>query len=238
MSSTPRRRSVAALACAVALVTVLGACTSSKKSAVVTDPGSLPVASDLMSQAETAMGNVQTVHFTINVDGTLPGLPLRSAEGVLTKAGDAKGTAKISELGATIQAEFVIVGQDFYLNAGTGGYQKLPLSTAASIYDPSAILDPNRGIVKVLATAGNPKTEAREPINGQDAYRVALTPDPAAVETLIPGAGAGTTGKLWIDVTTHRVVKGVFVIPGTGGSGATVTITLDNYDAPATISAP
>ena len=110
----------------------------------------------------------------------------------------------------------MILGQDFYLNAGTGGYQKLPLSTASSIFDPSAILDPNRGIVKLMTAATATKTEANEQVNGKDAYRVAVTPDPASVSGLIPGAGAGTTGKIWIDATTHEVVKGVFTVPGSG----------------------
>lgn len=238
MSPTLRRRSLTAFACAAALVTILSACTS-KKSSASTDLSALPAASDLMSQAETAMGTVQTVHFAINVSGSLPGLPLRSADGTLTRSGDAKGKASITEFGATVEASFVIVGSSFYLNAGTGGYQQLPLSEASSIYDPSAILDPNRGVVKLLATATGPKTEARESVNGTDAYRVALTPDPAAVNILIPGSGAGTTGKIWIDAATHRVVKGVFVIPATGsGSPATVTITLDDFDAPANITAP
>lgn len=228
-----------ALTCAVAFATLLGACTSSKKNTATTDLNSLPAASDLMSQAETAMGDVQTVHFTIAVDGSLPGLPLHSAQGDLTRDGNAKGTANITELGATIQADFVIVGDSFYLKAGTGGYQQLPLSTASSVYDPSAILDPNRGIVKLLASSTNQKTEAREPVNGHDAYRVALTPDPTAVNTLIPGAGAGTTGKIWIDASTHQVLQGVFLVPTTGGGATTtVTITFSNFNAPVSISAP
>jgi hypothetical protein len=63
------------------------------------------------------------------------------------------------------------------------------------------------------------------------------TIDPASISSLIPGAGAGTTGTIWIDQTSHRLAKGVFKIPSSGKT-ATVTITLDNYDAPVTISAP
>jgi lipoprotein LprG len=235
---TMTRRGLAVLAGATLAISVLAGCTH-KKVTGSTDTGPLPAASDLMSQSESVMSNLSTVHFVIDVKGTLPGVPLQSASGDLTKAGNAKGTAKIVELGSSIQADFVILGQDFYLNAGTGGYQKLPLATAASVFDPSAILDPNRGIVKLMTAATNTKTEAKEQVNGKDAYRVSLTADPASVNGLIPGAGAGTTGKIWIDATTHEVVKGVFNVPGSGGGkGATVTFTMSNFNAPVTISAP
>jgi lipoprotein LprG len=230
------RRSVAVLAGAVLAVSVLGGCTDHKKAAT-TSTGTLPAAADLMNQSEQAMRNLQSVHFGIDVNGTLPGLPLQSAQGDLTKEGNAKGSASIKELGSTIQADFVILGQTFYLKAGTGGYQSLPLSTASSIYDPSAILDPNRGVVKLMQAAKNPKVEAKEQVNGKDAYRVSLTPDTSTVNALIPGAGAGTTGTIWIDASTKHVVKGVFTVPGSG-QGATVTITMSNFNAPVQISAP
>jgi lipoprotein LprG len=235
---TATRRGFAVLVGATLAISMLGACTH-KKDTASTDTTNLPAAADLMSQSESVMSSLTSVHFAIDVKGALPGIPLQSAVGDLTKEGNAKGTAKIVELGSTIEADFVILGQDFYLNAGTGGYQKLPLSTASSIFDPSAILDPNRGIVKLMTAASASKTEAREQVNGKDAYRVAVTPDPATVSGLIPGAGAGTTGKIWIDATSHEVVKGVFTVPPSGSDkGATVTITMSNFNAPVTISAP
>jgi lipoprotein LprG len=232
------RRTVAVLAGAALAVSVLGGCTH-KKEATTSSSQPLPAASDLMTQSEQAMSNLSSVHFGIDVKGTLPGLPLQSAQGDLTKEGNAKGSASITELGSTIQADFVILGQTFYLKAGTGGYQSLPLSTASSIYDPSAILDPNRGIVKLMQAAQNPKVEAKEQVNGKDAYRISLTPDAGSVSALIPGAGAGTTGTIWIDAATKYLVKGVFTVPGSGGGqGATVTINISNFNVPVTISAP
>jgi lipoprotein LprG len=223
----------------LALVTgALGACHKDATTATTAATGSLPAGKDLLTQAQTAMGNVQTVHFTVDIDGTLKSVPLQKADGVLTKAGDAKGTATISELGATIEADFVLVGDSFYLKALTGGYQKMDASSATKVYDPSAILDPNLGVPKLLATAQNPKTVGQTTINGKTAYQVNLTPDPATLKALIPGADAGTTGSVWIDKDSNRVVKGVFTIPSTAGKTATATVTLDNYDAPVTISAP
>jgi len=221
----------------LALLTgVLGACHKSSASPATTVTGPLPAASDLLTQAGTAMGNVQTVHFTIAIDGTLPNLPLKSADGVLTHAGEAKGTAKISELGSTIEAQFVVVGDSFYFNIGTG-YQKLPLASATSIYDPSAILDPNRGIPKIITSAQNAKTVGAETIDGKTAYQVSLTPDSTAVANLIPGMTGQISGSVWIDKDSGHVVKAVFSVPS-GGKTVAATLTFDNYDAPVTISAP
>ena len=135
------------------------------------------------------MSTVQTVHFGIAVDGSLPGLPLSKAQGDLKANGDAKGSANISEFGVNVEVEFIIVNKTFYLKGVTGGYSPMPLSTASSIIDPSAILDPNRGVVQLMKTAKNPTTEAIESVNGHDAYRVAVTPDPAAIT--VAGAGLG-----------------------------------------------
>jgi lipoprotein LprG len=228
---------MAIVAVTAALALTTAACSSKKADTATTT--ALPSGPTLMQQSETAMSSVQTVHFAIAVEGSLPGLPLSKAQGDLKASGDAKGSANISEFGVNVEVNFIIVNNTFYLKGVTGGYSPMPLSTASSIIDPSAILDPNRGVVQLMKTAKNPTTEAIESVNGHDAYRVAVTPDPAAITSLVPGAGAGTTGKIWIDTTTHRLSKGVFTVPGSGsGKGATVTITMTNYDAPVTVNAP
>jgi lipoprotein LprG len=185
------------------------------------------------------MSDVKTAHFTIDVQGTVAGLALHKAEGTLTRAGDAQGHATVDQLGATVEVEFVIVGDKLYLKGPTGGFQQLPLAVASTVYDPSAILDPERGVVKVLRTAGNAKTEAREPVDGRDAYRVSIAPTGEALGTLIPGAGNGVTGKVWLDADSKRLLKGTFTIAPSGSDkGGTVTIVFTDYDKPVTISAP
>ena len=227
-------RLIALVAVAAAITLTAVACSSGSSTK------SLPPTATVMQQAETAMSTVQTVHVGIAVDGTLPGLPLKKADGDLKANGEAHGTATINEFGVNAEVEFIITNNTFYLKGVTGGYSPMPLSTASSIFDPSAILDPNRGVVKLLKTAQSPKVEGIDKVNGHDAYRVSLTPDPGAITALVPGSGAGTTGTIWIDTSTHRVSKGVFKVPGSGSSkgGATVTITLTNYNAPVTVNAP
>jgi lipoprotein LprG len=115
----------------------------------------------------------------------------------------------------------------------------LPLALASSVYDPSAILDPDRGVAKILDTATEGKTEARESVNGVDAYRVTAKLDPQAVSTVVPGVTGDVTGQLWIAAAQPRLLKTSFAVPGQGGSpGGTVTITLSDFDAPVTVTAP
>src|SRR5581483_1287181 len=154
MSRTLGFKKAAVVALSILALTVTGSLTgcSKKKS-----PTSLPAGTQLMADGATAMSNVQSAHFVLTVDGQINGLALSRAEGDLTKEGKAKGTATIDSSGIKVEAAFVIVDQSLYLKLATGGYQKLPLAVAATVYDPSAILDPNRGVAQLLRTAKNPK---------------------------------------------------------------------------------
>jgi lipoprotein LprG len=225
---------------ALAALTIFGiALTGCTKKSTENDAGQLPAGSQLMSEGDKAMSDVKSAHFVIGVDGAINGLPLSKAEGDLTREGNAKGTATIDQGGLKMEAAFVIVGQKLYLKLATGGYQELPLAVAASVYDPSAILDPERGAAKLLRTAKNPKTEAKEQVDGKDTYKVSFEPDTSALAALIPTTASGVTGVVWLDATTKRIAKAEFTIPQSGAaSKGVVTVTFSNYDAPVTISAP
>ncbi|HCT76104.1 MAG TPA: hypothetical protein DGG94_11665 [Micromonosporaceae bacterium] len=228
-------RTFRALAALSIFAIALTGCT---KKSTTTDPQQ-PTAAQLMADGDKAMSSVKTAHFVIGVEGQISGLSLSKAEGDLTKEGSAKGTATIDQFGFKVEAAFVIIGQDLYLKLGTGGYQKTALSNAASIYDPSAILDPNRGAAKLLRTAKNPKVEGKEQVNGKDAYKISFEPDSAAMSALIPTTATGVTALVWLDAETKRIAKAEFTIPSSGSNPkGVVTVTFSNYDVPVTISAP
>jgi lipoprotein LprG len=199
----------------------------------------LPAADTLLRDSAAAMRDVRTVTFGIEADGTISGLSLRRAGGTLTKEGSAKGTVQVVLSGLTLEFEFVVLGDSIYLKGLTGGWQKQPLELAATVYDPSVILDPDRGIAKVLSTATDAHTEAQEKVGGVDAYRVAAKLDAQAVSPIVPGTGDGVTGKFWIAKDSKRLLKTTIAVPASGGGqGATVTVTFSQFDAPATINAP
>jgi lipoprotein LprG len=220
-----------------AVLAALAGCTGEKSAKSPAE--SLPNGATLLTESATAMKAIKTAQFLITSDGDVAGISLRRAEGTLTKEGNAKGSAQLDQAGQNVELEFVIVGDKLHLKGPTGGYQTLPLQVAATVYDPSAILDPERGIAKVLSTATTPKTEASEAVDGTNAWRVAATTSGSDLKTIIPGVTGNVPSKLWLSATDKRLLKAAFTLPGAGGAqGGTVTATFTEFDAPATISAP
>jgi lipoprotein LprG len=229
----PARTLAGAVLAAALLALGLAGCTSGNKAS------DLPPAAQLLAASVAAVKDVQTVHFTLDVQGKVGDIAVHHADGVLTRAGEAKGSATVEQFGATVEVQFVVVGDKLYVKGPTGGYQQLPLSLASSVYDPSAILDPQRGVAKLLGSVSNARTEAKEQVGGKDAYRVAVTPAPGTLGALVPGIGDNATGKIWLAADSKRPLKGEFTVPGSASDkGGTVTITFTDYDAPVTISAP
>lgn len=198
---------------------------------------SLPDAGSLLKDSAAAAGGVTSTHFTLKVDGTVPGLSVHGIEGDLTKAngGGAKGSGTLELMGQVVDAEFVLVNGSLYVKGPTGGFQQIPAALSSSIYDPSAILDPQRGIPKVLAGVRNAKTEAAEDVNGTPTYRVTGTVPKDALTGLLPGVSADADAAFWLRQDGgHLPVKASLGYPG----GAVVNVTLSDVDKPVTVTAP
>ena len=159
----------------------------------------------LLKQSSDASKAITSAHFLLVINGTIPGIPIQGAEGDLTKDGTAQGKAKLQEFGHLLDVQFVLVGGDFYVKGLTGGYQKLP--GIANLYDPSAILDPNRGIAKVLTAIAQPKTEASEVINGTKTFRVAGKAPKDAVTAIVPNVTQDVDVKVWIRADNKQPVR-------------------------------
>src|SRR3954468_23309048 len=117
----------------VVLVALTGCSGGDKKSSAPTADPNLPAAQGLLKDSATAMGGIKTAKFLITADGTIAGLALKRAEGVLTKEGNAQGTAQAEQLGTTADLAFTIVGQTMWLKGPIGDYQQIPLALAASV---------------------------------------------------------------------------------------------------------
>jgi len=197
--------------------------------------GDLPPGDQLLKDSAAAMREVSTARFVITSEAVIADVPVRGAEGQLTREGNAKGSVRIDQAGSIVEFNFVIIGDKLWLKGPTGGYQELPLALAANVYDPSVILNPDRGVARLLSTATGAKTEARD----GDSYRVAAKFDASAVSALVPGAGEGVTGKVWVHADTKLPQKTTFTIPAAGGGKpGQVTVEFKEYNAPVTINAP
>ncbi|HEY2204579.1 MAG TPA: LppX_LprAFG lipoprotein [Pseudonocardia sp.] len=242
------RRSAAApllavLAALALLVTVTGCQSGAPTAAGPPPPPPLPQGAELLTKAATAMEAVKSAQLSVQVDPALTTVPIRSAQGVLTATGQAKGTATLSQGSDNAEFTFVIADQSIYLKGPTGGYQQLPLALAAGIYDPTALLDPARGVATLLRSANSAKTEAAEDVDGVPTYRVHATLDPRAMSSVVPGVTpppeSPPTGTVWLDQRTSRMVKATLLVTtAPGARPAPVTVALSHFDEPVTITPP
>jgi lipoprotein LprG len=223
-----------ALALTAALVT---GCSSSDSQS--TPAGSLPDAAGLLKDAAAATGAITSAHVTVQANGNVPGLSVQNLDGDLSKSGgpsgSAKGTGKLSVAGQLVAVEFVLVNSSLYIKGPTAGFQKIPAALGASVYDPSAVLDPNRGISKVLSSMQNPKTEAKEDVSGTPTYKVSGKIAKDVLAGLLPGLQSDADLTFWLrEGGKHLPVKASAKLPG----GASVDVTLSDVDKPVTVTPP
>lgn len=221
-----RRILIAAVATALSLITACGGGEASDGGAA------LPSGAELVARCADAMRAVRSAAFSMETEGTPP-VPVKKAAGRLSGTGDAEGTIQIDLMGTLQEISFVLIGDTVHFKGATGGFQRMSRSQLASIYDPSAILDPGRGVVRLLSTAQNPKTEATERMDGTDAYRLSATFSQQVLGAMVPGLKQGVDGRLWIDRATGRLIRAD--LPMTGGG---VTVAFHDYDVPVQITAP
>jgi lipoprotein LprG len=186
-----------------------------------------------MAAAADEMAQVETVAMLLETDTDLGGLPVREVDGVVTQAGDAQGTAQVEQFGQQVELQFVVVDDTFHYQL-IGGWQQVPLTDAAEFYDPSAILDPQRGISNLLRTATDPQIERRD----GDTYEVTATFDAGALGVVLPGAAQATRGTVWIGVDRPLLHRAQFPVEAGAAEPGTVTVTLSKFDEPVTVVAP
>jgi lipoprotein LprG len=191
--------------------------------------GELPNPDELLSASADEMGQVETVRLQLATDTALAGLPVTHADAVVTREGEAEGTAEL-DLGAVVAADFVMVGDTFHYRA-IGPWQQLP--RAAAPYDASAILDPDRGVANLLRNANEPRIQGRETVSGVDTYQVTARFAAVDLVDVLPGVTEDIDGTLWIGVDRPLLHRAAFEIPG-----GTVTTNLSEFDAPVEISEP
>jgi lipoprotein LprG len=223
----PARRII--LAAVLAALSLVTACSGGDASGA---GAALPAGAELVGKSAEAMRAVKTVAFTMEAEGTPP-VQVKKAEGRLSGTGDADGTVQVDLLGSLQEISFILIGETVHFKGVTGGYQRMTRSQLASIYDPSALLNPEKGVAQLLTSALNAKTEAAEKLDGTDAFRVSATLSQQVLATMVPGIDQSVNGTLWIDRATGRLLKAD--LPMTGGK---VVVAFRDYDVPVQVTAP
>jgi lipoprotein LprG len=206
------------------------------------DTSGLPDGASLLKDAATATREIRSAHFAIKVNGTVSGIPVQEADGDLTRdggpSGAAKGTIKLTLMGQLIDGEFVLVNDSLYIKGPTGGFQKYPASLTSNLYDPSAILNPDKGVANVLATVKDAKAEKKEDVGGVSTYRVRGKSGQDVISAIVPGVDADVSLVVWLREDTKVPVKASVEMPGADGKTATVELTLSDLGKQVTITAP
>lgn len=233
-------RSILALLAAVALL--VAACTDDDPKQGAPGPA-LPDGVELVSDSAAKTAEITSAHLAVKVDGTVPGVPIRSIDGdITTRDGEtaAEGDALLLMGGATIQAAFTYFGGDLYADLGSGTKQKYPL-----VYDFTALLDPERGIAHLIESIAGAKTTGAEDIDGTATFRVEGTVTAEALRALVPGAKTGDIPiVLWVSEEDSTPVRAVatFAAPDssttTDAEPGTVTVTLSKVNEPVTVEPP
>ncbi|WP_106398295.1 LppX_LprAFG lipoprotein [Actinocorallia populi] len=211
------------LLAALLTVALMSGCSSEEDSG-----GPLPDGQALLRESAAAMKDVTSVGFALTTEGEPAGLPVKAMNGELLRNGDAQGDVTAVQMGLTIEAKFVLVGPDLYFNLA-GGYQKTGKSMITSILDPSAILDPERGIPLMLSQATGAKTEARE----DGTVRIAASLPGTAVAGLGVKTAQTLQGTVWINEDDKRLTKVLMNL-----EGGSATLTLADFNANPAIEAP
>lgn len=199
-----------------------------------TDTGTPPPdGAALLKDASESMKSVNTATFALTVTGQVPGVPVKEVSGDLNRAGEAKGNAKLDQFGQTFEVEFVLFDKKLYIKGITGSWQEF--GDASRIYDPSAILDPDRGVAKLLASIQSPVSEGREDLGGVKTVRVSGKVAKDIVTGLVPGVQSDVNVKVWVkDEAGHQPVRAQVEI----SPGNTVDITLSEVNKPVTVTKP
>ncbi|MEU8379408.1 LppX_LprAFG lipoprotein [Streptosporangium sp. NPDC048865] len=192
----------------------------------------LPDGAELVRKSAEATRAVKSAAFSMETEGTPP-VPVKKASGRLNAAGDADGTLQIDVMGSLQEINFVLIGETVHFKGVTGGFQRMSRSQLAAIYDPSAILNPEKGVVQLLANALDAKTQAAEKLDGADTYRVSATLSQQVLATMVPGLTQSVDAVLWIDKASSRLLKAD--LPLTGGK---VIVAFSDYDVPVQVTAP
>jgi lipoprotein LprG len=201
----------------------------------------LPAADRLLQSATDEMRRVSTVGFTLEVTGPLGTLAIRRAEGVLTREGEATVVVFLEQSGSLIEYEVVKSGGTTYVKGPTGGFQEVPSVIANTVFDPTEMLDPSGGVAQFLDEAEGGRTEAVEAVDGTEAYRVVATVRSDILEGLVPLelGDEDVACVAWIGTDVPVVLRlRVTVLVRGETEPTTLTVSLSDFNVPATITPP
>ncbi|WP_020667927.1 LppX_LprAFG lipoprotein [Amycolatopsis nigrescens] len=212
---------------------LLGGCASSPDTR-----GPLPDAPGLVTAAASTLQGLHSVRFRLGVSGSIPGLDLRMLEGQASRDGGpygrAQGRGDVQLDNERVKVDYLLSGDTVYLTEGNGERTQLP---APAGFAPATVLDPERGLHRLLVGAEQLKTEGREKLENVPTYRLTGRISRAVVSGLVPGIGADVDVKFWVTESEPRELRRIWlqVPPRQPSEGAVmVELSLSEQNLPLT----
>jgi lipoprotein LprG len=216
------------------LLGLLSSCTSPESD--------LPDGPSLVAASAAALDGLHTVRFRLSVTGVVPGLDVNEVDGQATRDqgpnGAAQGQADVQEPADRFTAGYTLVGDRLYLTDKHGVRRTAPVDPG---FTPAAMLDPQRGLRRLLTGATNVRSERSESLDKVDTYRVGGKVGRDVISALVPGIRSDVDVKFWVRRDgDHELMRIWMQVPAQERTaGATwLELALSEHNAPLTIAAP
>jgi lipoprotein LprG len=208
---------------------------SASSSAKQTDEP-LPDPAALLKESSTTTKDLKSVHLVQSVDGKIAEVPFKKLEADLTREPStaAKGSAKITVMGADVGIGFVEFGHRLYAALPGAGWRDF--GRTSEVYDVAAILNPDTGLTNMLADFIDPSVEERETVDEQQTVRIAGKVPADTVNKVVPlEASKRMMVTVWIQESgDHQLVK-TKLEPGKDSS---IEMGLSKWNAPVIVDKP
>lgn len=202
--------------------------------------------STILEQASLRLAEVQSLHFTLEVEGeTLiddaGAIRLESAEGDMARPDMVAVEFRISIFGAgSVSIKMVTIGdQSWTTDLITGNWGDAPPEFG---YNPSVLYDNQDGLGPVMGKLEDPTIDGAEKIDGREAYVITGTVAPSVISLLTADTmgGEAVSIKLWIDQETSDILRVVLEEDDSEDKDepATWTLNLSKFNQDVSIEPP
>jgi hypothetical protein len=208
-------------------------------------PGSTPPdpAAELRSSA-TALASVKTVTADVKFTGGLvfQGFTLDSASSRIKLPNASDTVIKVRQQDFLVDLEVISVDGHIYFKAPFSKYQEISAAEAAVLPDLAALFDPVKGLPAVMAGGRSPHLDGTEKVGGVDCNRITTTYTADQVARTLGGGfkpAGDIAAVLWVAQSDHQLRRVKLSGPLVqAGQKATADVTLHDFNAPLTITAP
>jgi hypothetical protein len=197
-----------------------------------------------LRQSATALGSVKTVTADVKFTGGLvfQGFTLDSASARIKLPNASDTVIKVRQQDFLVDLEVISVDGHIYFKAPFTRFQEISVTEATALPDLAALFDPAKGLPAVMAGGRSPHFDGSEKVGGVDCDRITTTYTADEVARTLGGGfkpAGDIVAVLWVAPSDHLLRRVKLSGPLVqAGQTATADVTLHDFNAPLTITAP